>query len=133
MAQPPADYYRILGVAPDATEAELKIAYRNRARQCHPDQNPGDPAAEERFKELQVAYSVLSVPAERARMTGCFGPPRPSRNRVGGAPKSARWLTTSLASVEIRLSYRLNTHCMAVRCGSGPATGTAFASYCRPG
>jgi molecular chaperone DnaJ len=54
------DYYRVLGVGRDATAAEIKKAYRKLARKFHPDLNPGDKAAEAKFKEIQEAYSVLS-------------------------------------------------------------------------
>jgi DnaJ-class molecular chaperone len=54
------DYYRILGVARDADEGEIKIAYRKLALQSHPDTNRDDPQAEDRFKEINEAYDVLS-------------------------------------------------------------------------
>jgi molecular chaperone DnaJ len=62
----PRDYYQVLGVAQDATDAELKKAYRQLAMQFHPDKNPGDAKAEERFKEVNEAYGVLSDPDKRA-------------------------------------------------------------------
>ena len=61
-----ADYYEVLGVSRDAGEQELKSAYRKMAREHHPDLNPGDRAAEERFKEASEAYQVLSDPDKRA-------------------------------------------------------------------
>ena len=60
------DYYKVLGVARGAKESEIKKAYRRLARKNHPDVNPGDKAAEERFKKIQEAYDVLSDPKKRA-------------------------------------------------------------------
>jgi len=64
---PPSDLYQVLGVARGADEAELKKAYRQLAMQFHPDRNPGDKQAEERFKEVSQAYAVLSDPDKRAQ------------------------------------------------------------------
>ena len=60
------DYYELLGVHRNATEAELKRSYRRLAHEHHPDKNPGDKAAEEKFKEISEAYAVLSDPQKRA-------------------------------------------------------------------
>ena len=60
------DYYEILGVSRNATAAELKAAYRRLAMQTHPDRNPGDKAAEQRFKELSEAYEILKDEQKRA-------------------------------------------------------------------
>ena len=61
------DYYEILGLERDATAEAIKKAYRRLALKYHPDKNPGDPEAEERFKEAAEAFSVLSDPEKRAR------------------------------------------------------------------
>lgn len=60
------DFYAVLGVAKDVPDAELKKVYRKLARKYHPDSNPGDAAAEARFKEISEAYAVLSDPQQRA-------------------------------------------------------------------
>lgn len=61
-----ADYYEVLGVARDCSDQELKSAYRKQALKYHPDRNPGDHAAEEKFKEASEAYQVLSDADKRA-------------------------------------------------------------------
>src|SRR5580700_978658 len=60
------DYYEVLSVSRDANDQELKTAYRKLAMQYHPDRNPNNPSAEEKFKECGEAYSVLSDPDKRA-------------------------------------------------------------------
>jgi molecular chaperone DnaJ len=60
------DYYEVLGIARDATEVQIKSAYRKLALQFHPDRNPGDAKAEEAFKEAAQAYAVLADPEKRS-------------------------------------------------------------------
>ena len=74
------DYYEILGVDKDATESQLKKAFRSLARKFHPDKNPDDSEAEHLFKEVQEAYAVLSNPDQR-RQYDMFGHESP-----GGSP-----------------------------------------------
>ena len=61
------DYYKVLGVSKSASASEIKKAYRKMAIKYHPDKNPGDKAAEERFKEAAEAYDVLSNPEKKSK------------------------------------------------------------------
>jgi molecular chaperone DnaJ len=78
------DLYGLLGVRPDASDDEIKRAYRRRARELHPDANGGDPEAEAKFKEVTFAYEVLRDPERRARYDR-FGPASFGRGGAGPA------------------------------------------------
>ena len=74
------DYYEVLEISKDATDSEIKRAFRSLARRYHPDKNPDDSEAETKFKQVQEAYAVLSNPAERKKYD-MFGHEQP-----GGSP-----------------------------------------------
>ena len=84
MAENKRDYYEVLGVKKDASAEEIKKAYRKAAMKYHPDRNPGDKTAEEKFKELGEAYEVLSDPDKKARYDQ-FGFAGVDPNYGGGA------------------------------------------------
>ena len=85
------DYYLILGIDESATAAQVRSAYRRAARAHHPDLNPGDAGAADRFKRVQQAYDVLSDPARRAvyRRPARTSRPNVSGGRPGGRPYGA--------------------------------------------
>ena len=86
------DFYKVLGVSKDVSEAELKKTYRKLSRKYHPDTNPGDAKAEAKFKEISEAYSVLSDSKERAEydQMRAMGPgPRFNPGAGGGQAEGA--------------------------------------------
>ncbi len=84
------DYYKILGLERSASADEVRKAYRKLAMQYHPDRNPGDKQAEEKFKEINEAYQVLSDQQKRARYDQ-LGSAYSSWQRQGGGPGDFDW------------------------------------------
>jgi curved DNA-binding protein len=84
------DYYKILGVAQNANEKEIKRAYRKLAQQYHPDKNPGNKEAEAKFKEIGEAYAVLSDSDKRAKYDR-FGAQWEQYAQAGGSPGDFDW------------------------------------------
>jgi molecular chaperone DnaJ len=148
------DPYQALGVAPTATDAEIKRAYRALAREHHPDRNPDSPIAETRFKTIQHAYDTLSDPAKRAahdhsagQVRGPAGPNANLDNIFGalfGGHKSGGWTTGARVAMPGRdiqtttsLSFRQANDGgsvslvlpLAVTCNDCGGTGTASGRY----
>ena len=84
------DYYKVLGVERTADDKELKKAFRKLAQQYHPDKNPGDKAAEAKFKEINEAYTVLSDPEKRSKYDR-FGAQWEQYERGGGRAEDFDW------------------------------------------
>ncbi|MFQ5854234.1 MAG: DnaJ C-terminal domain-containing protein [Anaerolineae bacterium] len=84
------DYYKILGVDKKATQKEIKSAYRKLARENHPDVNPDDPDAQERFKDINEAYQVLGDPEKRKKYDQ-LGSNWRQWERMGGRPEDFNW------------------------------------------
>src|SRR5262245_60068876 len=84
------DYYKILGVERGADEKEIKKDFRKLAQQYHPDKNPGDKAAEAKFKEINEAYTVLSDPDKRSKYDR-FGSQWEQYERGGGNAEDFDW------------------------------------------
>ena len=147
MATSVRDPYRTLGVDRKASDEEIKKAYRKLARQFHPDRNPGDSSSEERFKEVQEAYSIPSYAEKRKRYDsggGIFGGFDPGAFRRGGAgpggaggpgvrsgPERGRDLETevhisfeqAMEGAQVPVSVTVPSPCPTCR-GSGAKPGT---------
>ena len=105
------DYYKILGIAEGASQKEVTRAYRKLARKLHPDANPDDPQAEERFKEVSAAYDVVGDPDKRKEYdevrklgpvaAGFGGPGGPGGGPAAGSVRAAStsaWRTSATSA-----------------------------------
>jgi curved DNA-binding protein len=102
------DYYKILGVDKNATEKEIKSAFRKLARQYHPDVNPNDPQAEARFKEINEAHEVLSDTEKRAKYDQ-LGADWQRWQRASGQPGDFDWSRWTTAPGGGRVHVRYGT------------------------
>jgi curved DNA-binding protein len=105
------DYYDVLGVSRDADNKEIRKAFRRLARKVHPDVNPNDPEAEERFKELNEAYEVLSDPEKRQKYDQ-LGAEWKRYQQSGGRPGDfdwSRWTTGAPGAGGQRVHVRYGT------------------------
>src|SRR2546423_14669403 len=118
------DYYEILGLSRTATDAEIKSAYRKLAVRFHPDKNPGDTEAEEKFKEAAEAYSVLSDAEQRARYDR-FG-----HAGVSSGAGSAGWGAQGFGGIEEILGDLFGFGDMF---GGGGGAAGGRRSWCRAG
>ena len=117
------DYYEVLGVSKTATADEIKKAYRKKAIQYHPDKNPGDKEAEEKFKEAAEAYEVLSDPQKRSATTN-------SGTRV--------WTAWAVSDLGKACRWRISSHSSAISSAAlvstwaicSAAVGAAAGSVC---
>ena len=117
------DYYQVLGLERTATPDEVKKAYRQLAVKFHPDKNPGDKTAEEKFKELGEAYEVLSDPQKRPAYDqyghAAFDPRmRAGAGRGGGV---STILSTSSERSSAAGRARFSTNCLAAANATRPA------------
>lgn len=104
------DYYEILGVRRDASDKEIKQAYRRLARKHHPDVNPNNKAAEAKFKEITEAHEVLSDPAKRGQYDQFghqpFGTGHETTQRPGGARVGS---TSAGLTSEAQVGYKISS------------------------
>jgi DnaJ-class molecular chaperone len=126
------DYYKVLDVAKNATEADIKKAYRRLAMKYHPDRNPGDKEAEERFKEAKEAYEVLADEQKRA-IYDQHGHDGIDAARQGGG--GAGGFAAPISAISLAKSSAISLVVVggvgARRCFAAPICATNSSSSCR--
>jgi DnaJ-class molecular chaperone len=130
------DLYKVLGVDKKASADEIKKAHRKLVRQYHPDRNPDDPRAEERFKEVQHAYDVLGDPDKRRQYDrgglnpfGAGGPGGRAARAAASTPGRSR--TSSRTCSGARPAVRLRAVRAAGRPGRAPSAAATSRPRCR--
>ena len=127
------DYYKMLGVPETATAKEITKAYRKLARELHPDTNPGNAAAEERFKAVSAAYDVLGDETKRASTTRSAGSARWARPAAVAAAASRFNIDDCRApAASATCSARCSAAAAAGRRRGGRASGRGAAPTSRP-
>jgi curved DNA-binding protein len=134
------DYYSVLGVAKTSTAKEIKQAFRKLARKSHPDVNPGDKAAEARFKEINEAHEVLSDPAKRKKYDELGAnwrayenvpPSRGQGSPFGGAPFGGQWSTGGGGGGGFRPMTEEEVSAMFGGGGGGEQSDSPFSDFFR--
>ena len=123
------DYYEVLGVEKNASADEIKKAYRKKAIQYHPDRNPGDKEAEEKFKEAAEAYDVLSNPEKRARYDQ-FGHAGMSGAARGSDLRVKVKLTLKEISTGVEKKFKLKKYVPCPHCHGSGAEGNSGVETC---
>ena len=126
---PIPEYYKTLGVSEDASQTDIKKAYRKLARDNHPDRNPDNPEAEERFKKIQEAYDTLGDEAKRKQYDQMRRDPfagRDFRGFGGGDPSGGRFYRTPDGTyVRVESTAQAGSVGSATSSGSSSAAGEA--------
>src|SRR4030067_937049 len=128
------DYYDVLGVQRPCTLEDLKRVYRKLALEYHPDRNSGNQEAEERFKEVNEAYSVLSDP-QRREQYDMYGPAAPSGQGLGGcggtgAKKGARPERCGACNGRGQVTVQQGFFSLSRTCGRCRGTGEVIKEHC---